>query len=266
MAVVPLGFEQMHRKGYEWVQAAYGCMILGCLRDGAAALGVGAGHEPFAYWLAERGLHVTATDLYEGAWAGQGAREGDERVIAHPWRFAPFPMGHTDLTFQRMDGRYLSFADDSFDLVFSLSSIEHFGSKDDASQSVCEMARVLRPGGWAIIATECVLNGFSHPAYFSPRELAEGIVAPSGLILAQSVDMTGPRALVECPVLVPDHALQAPHLSVTDGACIWTSIVLFLTKPGASRDGPLTQTSDHAFQNPGGYRGVSCCCWQSRVK
>jgi SAM-dependent methyltransferase len=235
LGVVPTDMRNMHRKGFEWAQSAYGLRALGALRRGSSALGVGAGHEALVYWLAANGLSVVATDLYEGAWAEAGAREGDADVIDHPDRYAPFALPAVDLQFRRMDGRSLAFDDASFDIVFSLSSIEHFGTKADASTSMTEMGRVLRPGGCAVIATECVLNRVPHPAYFSPEELAQYVVAPSGLELVQPVSLMAPRAFVECPVKVPEDALRAPHLSLTDGACIWTSIVLFMVKPASGR-------------------------------
>ena len=234
LGVVPTGMRGMHRKGYEWTQAAYGLRVLGALKRGSRSLGVGAGHEAFAYWLAAEGASVIATDLYERDWAEEGAHEGDSQVIGHPWRYAPFALPAVDLEFRRMDGRRLEFDDSSFDTVFSLSSIEHFGTKSDASTSMSEMGRVLRPGGHAVIATECVLNGAPHPAYFSPEELAQYVVAPSGLQLVQPVSLCAPRAFLEFPVKVPEDALRCPHLSLTDGTCIWTSVVLFMVK-SASR-------------------------------
>lgn len=230
LGVVPTGMRGMHRKGYEWTQAAYGLSVLGALRRGSRSLGVGAGHEALVYWLAAKGLSVVATDLYEGDWATEGAHEGDAEVMDHPWRYAPFALPPVDLQFRRMDAKRLEFEDDSFDIVFSLSSIEHVGTKMDASASMREMGRVLRPGGYAVIATECVLNGAPHPAYFSPEELAQYVVAPSGLNLIQSVSLLAPTAFLDCAVKVPEEALRTPHLSLTDGTCIWTSVLLFMVK------------------------------------
>ena len=84
LGVVPTGMRGMHRKGYEWTQAAYGLRALGALKRGSRSLGVGSGHEALVYWLAANGTSVVATDLYEGEWAEEGAHEGDVQVIGQP--------------------------------------------------------------------------------------------------------------------------------------------------------------------------------------
>jgi hypothetical protein len=67
----------MHRKPYEFTQLLYGCRRLGMLRDDASFLSVGAGHEHVLYWLANHVRRVVATDMYEGVWQDERAREGD---------------------------------------------------------------------------------------------------------------------------------------------------------------------------------------------
>jgi len=52
----------MHRKPYEFTQLLFGCRRLGVLRDDAAFLSVGAGHEHVLYWLANHVRRVVATD------------------------------------------------------------------------------------------------------------------------------------------------------------------------------------------------------------
>ncbi len=136
----------MHRKAYEFTQAAWGLDRLGALTESARVISVGAGHESLAYWLANRVRLVIATDLYPGDWEASAGSEGDARVIKHPEEFAPFAYRREHLRFLRMDGRRLAFADAAFDVAYSLSSIEHFGGFAGARLAVEEMARVL--GTW----------------------------------------------------------------------------------------------------------------------
>jgi SAM-dependent methyltransferase len=134
-------------------------------------LSVGAGHEAVLYWLANRTRYVVATDMYGGVWQSHGAREGDETVLADPRQYAPFPYREDHLVFLKMDGTALAFADGTFDVVYSLSSIEHFGGLEGASRAVAEMARVLKPGGVVTLATEYLLEGPPHHEAFTPAQV-----------------------------------------------------------------------------------------------
>ena len=55
------------------------------------------------------------------------------------------------LEVRSMDALALDFPDASFDVVYSLSSIEHFGGPRETATAAREMARVLRPGGHVAI-------------------------------------------------------------------------------------------------------------------
>lgn len=48
------------------------------------------------------------------------------------------------------DGRFLPFADNTFDVVFSFGVLQHL-SKADVRQAVSEIARVLKPGGKSLV-------------------------------------------------------------------------------------------------------------------
>ena len=69
-----------------------------------------------------------------------------------------------------MDGRRLTFPDASFDAVFTVSSIEHFGAPGDVARAAAEIGRVLRPGGHALIITECLVH-------YHPLDRAAGVPA-----------------------------------------------------------------------------------------
>ena len=219
----------MHRKPYEFTQLLYGCRRLGVLRDDACYLSVGAGHEHVLYWLANHVERVVATDMYEGVWQDERAREGDPIVLQNPEQYAPFPYRRDHLEFMRMDGRSLKFADDTFDVTYSLSSIEHFGGFDGAAQTVREMARVLKPGGVLALATEYVIAGPPHEETFQPAEVC-ALLEASGLALVEPIDERVYRRY-ECePVDLADNPYRSPHMTVRLGDTVFTSVMAFLRK------------------------------------
>ena len=58
------------------------------------------------------------------------------------------------------DVRTLPFVDESFDLIYSMGTIEHF---DEYAEAARELFRVLRPGGRAIIGVPNKLDPFLRP-------------------------------------------------------------------------------------------------------
>ena len=80
-------------------------------------------------------------------------------MLTDPDLHWPFEWNPRRLVVQHMDALDLRYEDESFDGVFSGSSIEHFGGHAEAERSMDEMFRVLRPGGICAIATEFRLAG-----------------------------------------------------------------------------------------------------------
>jgi SAM-dependent methyltransferase len=261
----PPGSErQLERKNWEFALLALFLEDLGRLHEDTRALAVGAGHEAVLYWLADRLGHVLATDVY-----GQGdfaAQEADARMLADPAAFAPYPYRRDRLAVASMDARALELEDASFDVVFSLSSIEHFGDRHDVAQAAREIARVLKPGGHAFVVTECFVSpslldrprvhnllriasrGRVAPAarpdrrgtdVFTPAEIGAGIVAPSGLRLLQAPDFSLSPATLDNVATFrggahpePASGSWHPHLAVRARlGSPWTSFALPLEKP-----------------------------------
>jgi SAM-dependent methyltransferase len=232
LTVVPHHKLAMHRKSYEWTQLLFGLSRLGFLapaRDDASILSVGAGHECILYWLANHAGQVTATDLYEGRWTSDGSREGDAEVITDPDRFAPFEYRRDRLSFHRMDGRSLGFDEARFDVVYSLSSIEHFGGFDGARQAVMEMARVLKPGGVLALATEYIVSGPDHEEAFQPDVFRRLIDVPD-LALVEPIDERVHRRYESKVVDLRADIDQRPHMVVRIGETVFTSVMVFLRK------------------------------------
>ncbi|HEY1359797.1 MAG TPA: class I SAM-dependent methyltransferase [Thermoleophilaceae bacterium] len=188
----------------------------GRLNEETEALGIGAGDERIVFWLANRVGRVVATDIYgQGTFAEQ---EASASMLADPASRAPFPYREDKLEVRRMDARELDFADESFDVAFSVSAFEHFGGPADIAKAAGELGRVLRPGGHAVVITECWVR--LHPLNTAPvdyalkrlsggrlrsraerdrrggvdvltaDEIEAQIVEPSGLRMLQPLDMS----------------------------------------------------------------------------
>lgn len=206
---------ELERKLWEFAMLALFLEDTDMLREDAKVLAVGAGREPVLFWLANRVGRVVATDIYGQGEFGTDHREADISMLQDPGSHAPFPFRKERLEVLQMDARRLDFPDASFDVVYSLSSIEHFGSPAEIAQSAREMGRVLRPGGYAVVVTECFVRGnpLNGPLVhfgmrlasagrlartatprrralevFTARELRKRIVKPSGLRLLQPLD------------------------------------------------------------------------------
>lgn len=170
-----------------------------------------------------------------------------------------------------MDARELKFPSDAFDVVFTLSSIEHFGSPADIARSAREIGRVLKPGGHAVIVTECFVR--LHPLdtataevakriislnrrmpgakpgqrialadVFTPRELTRHIVRPSGLRLIQPLNTTiTPESWDNLTLCSPDGRLlpksghKYPMVLMQLRRSVFTSVCLILEKPRSRR-------------------------------
>jgi ubiquinone/menaquinone biosynthesis C-methylase UbiE len=164
-----------------------------------------------------------------------------------------------------MNALELEFPDASFDVVYSLSSIEHFGGPREIKRAAREMSRVLSPGGNLIVVTECFVerNLLDSPLLqfairlltlgrrcphatprkrvidtLTPQEIHRYIVQPTGLELVQSLDMhispetfTNVTQWVGAGELRPATGEQWPHILLKAHGAPWTSAFLALVKP-----------------------------------
>jgi len=247
--------ERMHRKNWEYALLALFFEDLGLLGEETRILSVGAGHETVLFWLANRVATVVATDIYgEGIFSGL---EADRTMLNDPASFSPYPYRESHLDVRHMDAKELAFEDGSFDAVFSLSSIEHFGTWADIRRSAEEIGRVLRPGGAGFIVTECFLGrsvlaprvvqeAAARVAWpikiFTAETLMSEIVEPSGLELVQPLAKEPPdtganvielhgggRVTSTTGAEYPHVAVRIQRFGVRTQK--WTSVALALTKP-----------------------------------
>jgi len=222
-----------HRKIWESIHIIYSLKSNGFLFPQNQGLAIGAGREEILYYLAHKIKKITAIDLYEGTYVG-GEDEPD--IPEQPQKYAPFFYPPENLEISRMDARSLSYQDDQFDFIISLSSIEHFGSLADIERSVVEMVRVLKPGGACVITTELALNRLAsdipNTRIFELTELIE-LFKRNGLILDSGpIDVSIEDKYLKEWVKLPDNIYKSPHVIVRFFKTIFTSLCLFLTKPG----------------------------------
>lgn len=264
--IVGPGYEPTHelrRKFWEYAMLGLYLEDVGALSEDAKALAVAAGHEEPLIWLANRIAEVVATDIYgEGGFAD---READASMLVNPSAFAPYPYRASHLSAKTMNALELAFEDESFDIVFSLSSIEHFGGPREVEQAAREMSRVLRPGGHLVIVTECLVS--SHPLdwpavqvairaatfgrlcaratlnhrvidAFRPREIMRHIVKATGLELEQPLNTElSPETYTNISrwtgdgELSPATGVDWPHILLKAQGAPWTSVFLAFSKP-----------------------------------
>lgn len=245
----PTGAE--YRKHWEVAMAVRALRAHGALHPEADVLGVGAGNEPTLFWLTNHVHRVFATDLYL---AEDWQESADVSMFLDPGRYWPGSWDPRRLVVQHMDGRELRHPDESFEAVFSSSSIEHFGDHADVEQAIREIHRVLKPGGVLSLSTELRFGG-SGPGLpgillFSPQELEEHVVRacdwepvavprqPSPATRATELDFDLAAADVRAHVarygaIYYDRLEWShyPQIVLRHGDFLWTSVHLALRKP-----------------------------------
>lgn len=86
---------------------------------------------------ARTGGTVYATDL------------DDEKIFTR-WQRLAVALGYENYRVEYQDARQLSYADESFDLIYSISVIEHIPGCGDAN-ALAEFRRLLKPGGRIVV-------------------------------------------------------------------------------------------------------------------
>jgi SAM-dependent methyltransferase len=216
---------------------------LGKLTDDAQVLGVGAGHEATIYWLTTKVGRVVATDLYEAEddWS---ETDSSADMLTDPGKYWDGEWDADRLEVRDMNALELDFPDDSFDAVFSSSSIEHFGGFREIRQSIEEIYRVLRPGGVAALATEFRIRGAGHgwPGVYLFDEAAlratvfDGLWWDPATPLRTSVSDETLRAPVELQKALAEPRAQVqvwsqyPHIVLEEGPYLFTSVHLAMVK------------------------------------
>jgi SAM-dependent methyltransferase len=203
-------------------------------------LSVAAGHEELVYELTNHARWVFATDIY-----GTGPFvewESDLAILRDPDAVARCPYNRRRLVVQYMDALDLRFEDDTFDVVYSLSSLEHFGGADGVRRALAEQRRVVRPGGVVAFTTEVIVNGAEaldegHLLLSKPDEIESLCRELPGLQLVEPIDLTlsertraNVKPLAEAIEDSRRGVADYPHIVVEHRGREFTSVAVFLRR------------------------------------
>ena len=224
---------RFHRKTWEHVHIVYIMNQLGYLRPENNCLSIGAGREPVLYYLAHKMSKIVGIDIYEGHYLG-GEDETDAMV--HPAKYAPFVYPEENLELVQMDALDLTFPDNHFDVIFSASSIEHFGTPKQIARSIGEMERVLKPGGLCVITTELALNRIAgnipNTRIFRLEELLDLFQQKGFQLDTAPVEIAIEDHWLNNWVKLPQEIHKRPHAVLRYLRTVFTSGALAFTKPG----------------------------------
>lgn len=254
----------IHRKYWEWSMGILASAMSGLLSPEAMVLGVGAGHEIPIFFFTKFAKWVFATDIYGKSKFKH--HEADEVMMLMPEIFAPFPFRREKLIVEFMDMLNLRLPDNSIDILFCFSSIEHLPSLKDKKKAFSEILRVVKPGGLIIITTEYIIDQIkkgtsSQVEAFSREEIEEVFLSHKDTLPIDTIDYSLSEKTFKTlqpfsPNGLPDPAL--PHIILQNQNIIFTSIFLdFCKKPIESM--PALPTIEEAqgmpyFEDPHFYR------------
>jgi SAM-dependent methyltransferase len=223
---------QIHRKDWEWALGIIAMKRFGKLNENNKAIGVGAGKELILFYLANHIGHVYATDLYSTKdWENFAPSDFPE----NPGKYSPFSYNQSALTVLRMNATQLEFPSNSADVVFSFSSIEHFGGENysGALKSLKEMERVLKPGGIAVVATEYIINNKNPPdlsnQFYNEHTIYSHLIDKLDLMkLVEPLDLTISQKTASSMQQMPSSGIQA-ELMITLSKLIHISSLNLVT-------------------------------------
>ena len=157
-AFIP-GWENLNRKAWENFALTEGLEKLGALKG--VGLGLGCGREALLRVFPQR---LNYSIVIDTAYVSKDC---------YPWEhFTPRQIqewsgiDESRLLVLPADMRQIPFKEESFDVVWSNSSIEHIGDVSTVLHCFADIERVLRPDGVCGITTEWNLTGTKEVVYF----------------------------------------------------------------------------------------------------
>lgn len=236
-----------HRKYWEWGMGYKLLSELGYLDRGKVAIGLGTGYEPFAFILSNHLEKVIRTDYIDESNPFKDAYA--EKINVRPGEYPPFlPKGisydETRLEFINLDATDMrQLKDESVDIVYSFSSIEHFGNRREnpphgAIRCMQESQRILKKKGICFGATEYQLTDGLHPEFFRHEDFIREIVESHSMQPVDEFDFSFPDELYNGKYYFSTYLRQAfgskckipPHMGVISGNAIVVSVFFAFIK------------------------------------
>jgi SAM-dependent methyltransferase len=220
----------LNRKTWEIGMAILSFDKFGLLDADKEFLGIGAAKEETINILSNHSRRVFATDIYLDQQTWSDWHDGQLLIDARNQMGPNY--NHRRVVWQHVDGRELPYEDNSFDGIFSCSSIEHFGNEAAIRQSIEEVCRVLKPGGVAAISSEYKISGdgegFANVQLFDRERIQrvwlDGIPWEAKDFLDETLDNTD---YIDFERSIHDTSYQQsahPHIKLDNGQYRWTSV------------------------------------------
>lgn len=223
-----------HVKLWEWAMLYHGLDALGYLRENVSAVGLGCGTEPLIFALANRVKHVIATDLYSPKSAWFHARLNTEDLSGTTT--IPFPVERLSVRNMDFENGY-DVPEDSADLIWSTSSVEHVSSRDALAALFMKIARSLKTDGVFAMTTDWYLAG---PSCYEPhriifdRETLNMALRDVPLRLVSALDLRISSQWENAPCWPGFRSGQLGRPQVTfvleNGETVFTSVCMFFKR------------------------------------
>ncbi|MCP4216961.1 MAG: class I SAM-dependent methyltransferase [bacterium] len=166
---------KLHKKMWENGRVFQVLQEFGYLERNKTAVGLGSFNEILPFVLSNYLEHVYRTDYFQGD--NMWTKENETIIAETVPSFLPEGMPHdaARVSFMEMDGTDMTpFENESVDIVYSISAIEHFGNRNKAPHGAVkcmqESERILKPGGICLGTTEFQLNDVKHAQYFREED------------------------------------------------------------------------------------------------
>jgi SAM-dependent methyltransferase len=206
---------------WQWAMALRALDEAGVAGDGHWIAGIGAGTEATTFALARRGAHVVAVDRYLARTPWSAAAPAGMLVDPARHCLLDMPRGHVIAV--HSNAVRLNLPSSAFDGVFCCGTLEHLGSFDAVALATREIARILKPGGVAVIATEMRIDGPSDldgfhddVLLFTSALIQRHVVEASGLVLRTPLDLRQSDATFESRSAVADFVERASTVQCLD--------------------------------------------------